>query len=91
MVDVELVYVPAAGQDAIHLTLELLEGATVSDALETSGLLTSHPWISDLSVGIFAKVVSLETRLKSGDRLELYRPLLIDPKEKRRQRARQKS
>lgn len=87
MVRVHLVYVPAAKQ-AIQLTLTLQVGSTVAAALEHSGLLQSHPEIKDRPVGIFGTVVPLNTLLKTGDRIEIYRPLLIDPKEKRRQRAR---
>ena len=89
MVDVELVYIPM-GQDSIHLRLTLAEGATVLDALHESGLYTSHPEVKEMPVGIFSTLVSLNRVLKIGDRVELYRPLLIDPKEKRRQRARLK-
>ena len=90
MVDVEVIYVPI-NQQTIHVRLTLAEGSTVFDALQESGLYMSHPEVKAMSVGIFAKIVALNTVVKSGDRLEIYRPLLIDPKEKRRQRARQKS
>lgn len=90
MVNVELVYVPA-DQQAIHLKLTVAVGVTVAEVLQVSGLLQTHPEIKDMSFGIFSKSVSLNTVVKSGDRVEIYRPLLIDPKEKRRQRARQKN
>ena len=84
--DVELVYIPV-DQPMIHLKFEYLEGQTVWDVLEQSGLLQSHPEVNDQVVGIFSKVVPLNTKIKPGDRIEIYRPLLIDPKDKRRQRA----
>jgi putative ubiquitin-RnfH superfamily antitoxin RatB of RatAB toxin-antitoxin module len=84
----ELIYVPAH-QQAIHLKLVLAEGSLVADAIQHSGLLQTHPEIKDMPTGIFGSVVSLSHVVKSGDRIEIYRPLLIDPKEKRRQRARQ--
>ena len=87
MVRVNLVYVPAA-KKAIQLTLTLQVGSTITTALEHSGLLPIYPEIKDYLVGIFGTVVPLNTQLKTGDRIEIYRPLLIDPKEKRRQRAR---
>lgn len=90
MVNVELVYIPV-NQRTIHLHLVVAVGATVAEVLQQSGLLQSHVEIKDMSVGIFAKPVSLNTVVKSGDRIEIYRPLVIDPKEKRRQRARQKN
>lgn len=89
MVKVELVYV-AADREIVHQKLTLEPGATVADALNLSGLLKSNPEVKDLPVGIFAKQVARETLLKSGDRIEIYRPLIIDPKEKRRQRAKTK-
>jgi len=71
------------------LTCELSKNVTVKDAIEKSGILMQFPEI-DLgvnSVGIFGKKVSLETTLSEGDRVEIYRPLIIDPKEARRLRA----
>jgi putative ubiquitin-RnfH superfamily antitoxin RatB of RatAB toxin-antitoxin module len=89
MVNVELVYIPV-DQQAIHLHLTVPVGATVAEVLQRSALLQSHPEIKDMPVGLYAKLVTLDTVVKSGDRIEIYRPLMIDPKEKRRQRARQK-
>ena len=89
MVKVELVYV-ASDKSTVHLALDLNRGARVIDALNASGIYQSHPETKDLSVGIFAKTVPLDTLLKEGDRVELYRPLARDPKEKRRQQARLK-
>lgn len=89
MVKIELVYVSPERQ-TVHLTLTLKRGATVMDALHTSGIYDSHPETKNLTVGIYAKQVSLDTPLKDGDRVELYRPLALDPKDTRRQRARTK-
>jgi hypothetical protein len=61
--------------------LELPAGATVRDALAAAG-------IDSQRVGIFGKRVSADARLADGDRVEVYRPLQIDPKQARRQRAR---
>lgn len=64
-------------------------GATVQAAIVQSGILDAMPEI-DLStcrVGIYAKLKTLETVLREGDRIEIYRPLLADPKESRRRRA----
>lgn len=87
MVMVELVYVTAA-QHTAHLTLEMPSGATVADALVSSGIYDSYPETINMPVGIYAKQASLDTILKAGDRIELYRSLALDPKEKRRQKAR---
>jgi hypothetical protein len=64
-------------------------GLCVSDAIERSGLLTRFPEI-DLSVnkvGIFGKMVRLDQTLQSGDRVEVYAPLIADPKQARKDRA----
>lgn len=86
MVNVELVYAPLS-ETMIHLRLTVSDGATVDDVLKLSGLLERHPEASTFSVGIFSKKVDYNTEVQQGDRIEIYRPLLIDPMEKRRQRA----
>jgi uncharacterized protein len=88
MVNIELVYLPA-NQQAVHLHLTVPVGTTVGGVLQQSDVLQSHLEIKDLPVGIFGTQVTLDTVVKAGDRVEIYRPLMIDPKEKRRQRARQ--
>ncbi len=63
--------------------LELPEGATVADALRTCG------WAGEeCACAVFGVVVAAQARLADGDRLELLRPLQVDPKEARRRRAR---
>ncbi len=62
---------------------------TVQQAIEMSGILQQYPEI-DLAVnkvGVFGKLASLDVELTAGDRVEIYRPLVADPKEARRQRA----
>lgn len=64
------------------LSLEQPDGATVKDAIMSSGILKQFPEI-DLEkqkVGVFNKVVALDTRLAEGDRVEIYCPLTVDPK-----------
>ena len=71
--------------------LRLPEGATLRQALEASGLLRKYPEI-DLArgkFGIFAKLSGIDSVLRDRDRVEIYRPLIADPKEVRRQRAAQ--
>ncbi|HKZ11525.1 MAG TPA: RnfH family protein [Rhodanobacteraceae bacterium] len=72
------------------IELSLPQGATVADAIERSGIRTSRPDIEirDDRLGIFSRKASPDTSLRDGDRIEIYRPLLIDPKEARRRRAR---
>lgn len=69
--------------------LSLTKGATVADAIEQSGIRTSRPdlEIHDDRLGIFSRKASPATELRDGDRVEIYRPLRIDPKEARRKRA----
>jgi putative ubiquitin-RnfH superfamily antitoxin RatB of RatAB toxin-antitoxin module len=79
--EVEVVYALAASQQVVKV--ELKPGATVWDAVIASGFVTRQ----DQKFGIFGKTVLPETRVAQGDRVEIYRPLLIDPKEARRRRA----
>jgi putative ubiquitin-RnfH superfamily antitoxin RatB of RatAB toxin-antitoxin module len=86
MVKIELVYAPVE-QKMLHLFLELKPGATVAEALISSGVYEVYPETKDSPIGIYSKRVSLDTVLQEGDRLELYRSLAFDPKERRRQKA----
>jgi putative ubiquitin-RnfH superfamily antitoxin RatB of RatAB toxin-antitoxin module len=84
---VEVVYALPAGEDCV--ALELPAGATALDALRASGVLERHPEI-DLRrhrLGIYGKAVAGHAPLADGDRVEVYRPLVLDPKEARRRRA----
>lgn len=69
--------------------LEMKSGSTVKDAIEKSGLLEQFEGIEPdpSKVGIFGSKVSLDRLLREGDRVEIYRALIADPKEVRRQRA----
>lgn len=86
MAKVELVYV-AMDHSTFHVHLDLAQGATVADAIKESGVEKQYPESLGLPVGIYAKQVPLETVLKEGDRVEIYRPLTQDPKDKRRKQA----
>lgn len=69
--------------------VRLAEGSTVEQAIIASGLLALRPDI-DLKknkVGIYSRPVKLSDKVNDGDRVEIYRPLIADPKELRRQRA----
>lgn len=71
------------------LAFDVLAGTTVERAIHQSGVLSEFPEI-DLTtnkVGLFSKPVPLNTPLRDRDRVEIYRPLIADPKEIRRQRA----
>ena len=71
------------------VALEVPEGTTLAGAITRSGLAEKFEGFQlDLSkVGIFGKKTSPEQVLRDGDRVEIYRPLIADPKEVRRQRA----
>jgi putative ubiquitin-RnfH superfamily antitoxin RatB of RatAB toxin-antitoxin module len=84
---VEVVY--ALPERQYLRTVKLEEGCTVEEAIKASSLLEMRADI-DLSlnkVGIYSRPVKLTDRVKDGDRIEIYRPLIADPKELRRQRA----
>jgi putative ubiquitin-RnfH superfamily antitoxin RatB of RatAB toxin-antitoxin module len=83
---VEVVFCPAPGQiDQVPLTLP--PGSTVADALQASGLLQRHGLAeAGLRVGVWCRSAPLNQDLRQRDRVELYRPLTVDPKEARRQR-----
>ena len=67
--------------------LELAPGATVADALRLSGLLEQHGLGADtVKAGVWGRVREGHTLLRDRDRVEIYRPLVVDPKEARRQR-----
>ncbi len=84
---VEVAYATPARQTLFEL--EVAAGATVRQAIDLSGIRTAHPEIdiSSVRVGIFGSVASLDAVLADGDRVEIYRPLLADPKETRRRRV----
>jgi len=80
---VEVVRARRDGVDTV--TVQLPAGASVRDALRASGIAAEAS-----AVGVFGKRVRPDTPLADGDRVEIYRPLWLDPKERRRQRARQR-
>ena len=75
--------------EACEVSLELPGGARVLDAIRASGAMQgdSAVDISTQAVGIWGRSVALEATLAEGDRVEIYRPLMMDPKEARRRRA----
>ena len=71
------------------ISIEIKNGSTLKDAIEASGILETFEQI-DLTkdrVGIFAKFATLDTILRDKDRIEIYRPLVADPKKARKDRA----
>ncbi len=86
-ITVEVAYALPDNQVIIPIKMSLQ--ATIEQAIQASGILTKFPEI-DLSVnkiGIFGKLSRLDTNLRHLDRVEIYRSLIADPKEVRKQRA----
>jgi putative ubiquitin-RnfH superfamily antitoxin RatB of RatAB toxin-antitoxin module len=84
---VEVCYALPGKQEIVSVRLPA--GATLQQALEASGLLAKYPDI-DLrknKFGVYAKLSKLDSVLRDRDRVEIYRPLIADPKEVRKQRA----
>ncbi len=84
---VEVAYATPEEQAVVDLTLPV--GSTVGDAIARSGLLVRFPLI-DLTrnrVGVFGVFANLGDRLDEGARVEIYRPLIANPKDVRRRRA----
>ena len=87
-VAVELVL--ATPERQVLLALAVEEGATVADVIATSGIASRFPdlVLEEMPAGIWGKPVERGRTVRAGDRIELYRPLEVDPREARRQRAR---
>ena len=86
---VSVAYSPRAGE-VDEVCLQLAPGATVADALCASGLRSRHPGLAldTLPVGVWGAFCERDAALRDRDRVELYRPLRVDPKEARRRRQR---
>lgn len=87
LIHIEVAY--AKPEEQLMIPLRVVEGTTLGQAIELSGILTHFPEI-DLSknkVGIFSKTSTLDTVLREKDRVEIYRALLADPKEVRKRLA----
>jgi len=87
LIEVEVAYALPERQTLLRLNVPV--GTTAEQAVQRSGLLARYPDL-DLSankLGIFAKVVPPQRELREGDRVEIYRPLIADPKAVRQKRA----
>jgi len=82
---IEVVY--ALPQKQERVLLDLPPESSVRDAVQASGLLQRLPQVELGRVGVWGRQVTPETRLRDRDRVEIYRPLIADPKEVRRKRA----
>ena len=88
MIDIEVAYATPARQ--LLLSVSVPKGCTLEEAIERSRIREEWPGIEvDMGkVGIFGRKMPPDTVLREGDRVEIYRPLIADPKEARRRRAR---
>ncbi len=86
-IQVEVAY--ALPDQQIILPVKVQESCTVEEAIQRSGILERFPEIqlAQTKVGIFSKLTKLDSILRDKDRVEIYRPLIADPKEVRRKRA----
>jgi putative ubiquitin-RnfH superfamily antitoxin RatB of RatAB toxin-antitoxin module len=87
LINIEVAYALPTKQTIVDVALK--EGTTVQQAIEASNILEQFPDI-DLKatkVGVWSRVVKLSDTLIDGDRIEIYRPLIADPKEIRKRRA----
>jgi putative ubiquitin-RnfH superfamily antitoxin RatB of RatAB toxin-antitoxin module len=87
LIEIEVAYALPGNQ-----TLECLKvpnGTTVAQAVKLSGICNKFPEIqaNDKNLGVFGKLVKSEAILHNHDRIEIYRPITVDPKEKRRKRV----
>ena len=86
-IKVEVVYALAGRQELLAIIMPA--GATVGEAIEQSGIVGKFPQqdLSACTLGIWGRLADSDHLLQDGDRIEIYRPLLIDPREARRQLA----
>lgn len=87
---VEVAY--AKEHEQIIIPLNVDAGTTLEQAVQLSGILEQYPEIdlAQSKTGIFGKIAKADTELREMDRVEIYRPLIADPKESRRKRAEKK-
>lgn len=86
-IKIEIVY--ALPNEQTLLKLEVPQGSTIAEGVKLSGLLEKYPEIDVQKgkFGLFGKLSKVDTVLREKDRIEIYRPLIADPKEVRRKRA----
>ena len=87
--NIEVCHVDPSG--ATRIVITLAEGATLADAIDRSRIIERLSLDrASISFGIFGKRAGLNAHLLDGDRVEIYRPLIVDPKEARRRRVEKK-
>lgn len=86
-IPVEVVY--ALPQEQTLLAFDVDKSATAEDVINKSGILQQYPEIdlTNNKIGLFGKIIKLDHQIRAKDRIEIYRPLIADPKEVRKKRA----
>ncbi len=88
-INIEVAY--ATPEKQVICTVNVDAGTTIGAAIVQSGIMLDFPELEQeleaAKVGLFGKVAAMTTTLSDGDRVEIYRPLIADPKEVRRKRA----
>lgn len=87
VIEVEVAFAQADQQ--LSVPIQLFEGANVQQAINHSGILKQFPEIDlkTMKVGVFGKLCDLDSVVEQGDRVEIYRPLMQNPMDARRNRA----
>ena len=89
LLEIEVVY--ARPEQQVLIQISVPDGSSVRDAIVRSNILSDELDLETLAVGIFARRVTLDYILKTGDRVEIYRPLTMSPVDARRWRAKLKT
>jgi len=79
----------ALPKEQITFTISVEQGTTAQQAIEASGILAKYPEIelNKNKLGVYSRLIKLDTVMADGERIEIYRPLIADPKEMRKRRA----
>lgn len=87
MINITVCY--ATPQSQVEIPLTVAENCTIALAIQRSGIQRQFPSLSlaTLQVGIYGRLKALDSPVSAGDRIEIYRPLVIDPKDRRRKMA----
>lgn len=83
MIEVEVAFAPDSQTQKL-VSVQVTDNSCVRDAVNATGWPQQYPQIFDYSVGIFSQKVNWKTAINTGDRIEIYRPLRIDPQNKRK-------
>lgn len=83
MIKVDVAFAPDSQTQRL-ITVQVADDSCVMDAVQATGWQQQYPQIFEYSVGVFSQKVAWQAAIKTGDRIEIYRPLTIDPQNKRK-------